>query len=303
MSRSASAAWARRPPSSRAFRPTATARRSPPRSPRTASTSASSRATRARRRSPSSCAAPPRPGSRYSFYLDATAYDGPWPFPTRMAGRRAASACRLVRRRRAPRASGRRGDAACARAHATSSFDPNIRPFVTPDREAVGRWSSGRSRSPHRQGERGGPRVALSRPLGRGEPRRLGEVRPAILRRDARRARRARHRSARRSIEVPAPRVEVVDTVGAGDSFMSALLSAMDRDHALGARGAAPIASELEALAALRRRRVGDHLHAQGLGSADPRGGRGGARGVIGNRAWNLSAKLADRCGRSTRRV
>ena len=36
-------------------------------------------------------------------------------------------------------------------------------------------------------------------------------------------------------IEVPAPRVEVVDTVGAGDSFMSALLSAMDRDGALGA--------------------------------------------------------------------
>jgi len=47
-------------------------------------------------------------------------------------------------------------------------------------------------------------------------------------------------------IEVHAPRVEVVDTVGAGDSFMSALLSAMDRDRALGAGAPAPSRSELE---------------------------------------------------------
>ncbi|MGH6797116.1 MAG: PfkB family carbohydrate kinase, partial [Roseiarcus sp.] len=47
-------------------------------------------------------------------------------------------------------------------------------------------------------------------------------------------------------VDVPAPRVEVVDTVGAGDSFMSALLSAMDRDHALGAEAPAPSRSELE---------------------------------------------------------
>jgi fructokinase len=47
-------------------------------------------------------------------------------------------------------------------------------------------------------------------------------------------------------IEVPAPQVEVVDTVGAGDSFMSALLSAMDRDHALGADAPTPSRSELE---------------------------------------------------------
>ena len=47
-------------------------------------------------------------------------------------------------------------------------------------------------------------------------------------------------------IEIAAPRVEVVDTVGAGDSFMSALLSAMDRDQALGAKARAPSRSELE---------------------------------------------------------
>jgi fructokinase len=38
---------------------------------------------------------------------------------------------------------------------------------------------------------------------------------------------------------VAAPRIDVVDTVGAGDSFMSSLLAAMDRDGALGA-GAPP---------------------------------------------------------------
>ncbi len=47
-------------------------------------------------------------------------------------------------------------------------------------------------------------------------------------------------------IAVPAPRIEVVDTVGAGDSFMSALLSAMDRDSALGAGSAAPDRDSLE---------------------------------------------------------
>ena len=47
-------------------------------------------------------------------------------------------------------------------------------------------------------------------------------------------------------IEVPARRVEIVDTVGAGDSFMSALLSAMDRDQALGAKALAPTRNDLE---------------------------------------------------------
>ncbi len=47
-------------------------------------------------------------------------------------------------------------------------------------------------------------------------------------------------------IEAPAPRVEVVDTVGAGDSFMSALLSAMDRDSALGPGAASPSRGAIE---------------------------------------------------------
>ena len=73
-------------------------------------------------------------GSRYSFYLDATAYDGPWPFPEDLAGRRQASACRVVLGGRTRH--GERVVAAmdAARAQATISFDPNMRPFVTPDR-------------------------------------------------------------------------------------------------------------------------------------------------------------------------
>ena len=47
-------------------------------------------------------------------------------------------------------------------------------------------------------------------------------------------------------IALPAPHVEVADTVGAGDSFMSALLSAMDREGALGAGSAPPSPGALE---------------------------------------------------------
>ena len=47
-------------------------------------------------------------------------------------------------------------------------------------------------------------------------------------------------------IKVPAPPVDVVDTVGAGDSFMSALLSAMDQSSALGAAAAPPERADLE---------------------------------------------------------
>jgi fructokinase len=50
-----------------------------------------------------------------------------------------------------------------------------------------------------------------------------------------------------RRLTVPAPKIEVVDTVGAGDSFMSSLLAAMDRDGALGAGAAKPSAERLEA--------------------------------------------------------
>jgi fructokinase len=185
-------------------------------------------------------------GSRYSFYLDATAYDGAWPFPAEWpkgarhlhVGSVAAVDARHARSVLAALAT--------ARPRATVSFDPNIRPLVTPDRDSVAplveqevslthlvkasqedlEWLY-----PDRPIEESlaawakcGPRFCVATLGERGAVAMLGKER----------------------IEIPAPHVEVVDTVGAGDSFMSALLSAMDRDHALGAEAPAPSRGELE---------------------------------------------------------
>ena len=184
-------------------------------------------------------------GSRYSFYLDGTAYDGPWPFPTEWP-----AAARHLHVGSFG-AIERHGQAVIealrlASPHATVSLDPNIRPFVTPDREAVVKMierevslSSLVKASeedlewlyPGRAIEaslaawaKAGPRFCVATLGERGALALIGKER----------------------IEVRAPRVEVVDTVGAGDSFMSALLSAMDRDHALGAKAPAPSRSGLE---------------------------------------------------------
>jgi fructokinase len=47
-------------------------------------------------------------------------------------------------------------------------------------------------------------------------------------------------------LTVAAPSIDLVDPVGAGDSFMSALLSAMDRDGALGALDKPPTRERLQ---------------------------------------------------------
>ena len=184
-------------------------------------------------------------GSRYSFYLDGTAYDGPWPFPAEWPkGARHLHVGSFS-------AVERHGQAVVeamrlASSRATVSFDPNIRPFVTPDRESVARLVERQVSLarlvkaseedldwlyPARGIEeslaawtKSGPRFCVATLGERGALAILGQAR----------------------IEVPAPHVEVVDTVGAGDSFMSALLSAMDRDHALGAEASAPSQTELE---------------------------------------------------------
>jgi fructokinase len=185
-------------------------------------------------------------GSRYSFYLDATAFDGPWPFPVEWP-----QGARHLHVGSIAAVGPRHGRSVvtaltAARLHATISFDPNIRPLVTPDRDAVThlveRQASLASLVKASQEDlewlypgRGvedslavwansGPRFCVVTLGERGAIAMLGKER----------------------IEVPAPRVEVVDTVGAGDSFMSALLSAMDRDQALGAQAPAPSRSELE---------------------------------------------------------
>ena len=184
-------------------------------------------------------------GSRYSFYLDGTAYDGPWPFPKEWP--KAAQHLHVG----SFSAVERHGEAVVeamrlAGPSATVSFDPNIRPFVTPDRESVARLVERQvslARIVKASEEdlewlyparsiadtlaawtKSGPRFCVAT---------LGERGAlAILGKD--------------KVEIAAPLVEVVDTVGAGDSFMSALLSAMDRDHSLGAEAPRPARSELE---------------------------------------------------------
>jgi fructokinase len=185
-------------------------------------------------------------GSRYSFYLDATAFDGPWPFPAEWP-----KGARHLHVGSIAAVDPRHGQSVvdaltAARPHATVSFDPNIRPLVTPDRVSVTRLVERQASLSHLvkasqedlewlYPDRGiedslaawtksGPRFCVATLGERGALAMLGKER----------------------IDVPAPRVEVVDTVGAGDSFMSALLAAMDRDRALGAETPAPSRSEVE---------------------------------------------------------
>ena len=233
-------------------------------------------------------------GSRYSFYIDATAFDGPWPFPIEWP-----KGARHLHVGSVAAVDPRHGQSVvaaltAARPHATISFDPNIRPLVTPDRDSVAHLVERQVSLarlvkaseedlewlyPGRAIEdslaawaKSGPRFCI---VTRGE---RGAV--AIL--------------GRERIEVPAPRVEVVDTVGAGDSFMSSLLSAMDGDHALGARRAGAVPQRTRAVAAFCGRRLGDHLHPQGLRSADAEGSRSGAWAMIGKFAGASLSKGAE---------
>jgi fructokinase len=186
-----------------------------------------------------------RTGSRYSFYFDATAFDGEWPFPKvwpAQARHLHVGSFSAVEARHVDRVI---AALELARGNATTSFDPNIRPMVTPDRDRV-RGLVEREVAlatlvkaseedlewlyPDRAVEdtlsgwaRMGPRFCVATLGEKGAVAYLGGER----------------------LQVAAPRVEVIDTVGAGDSFMSSLLSIMDRDGALGAGGIAPTREKL----------------------------------------------------------
>ena len=184
-------------------------------------------------------------GSRYSFYLDATTFDGAWPFPTLWpAGARHLHVGSIAALD--PRHGERAVEAlAVARAHGTTSFDPNVRPLVTPDREAVAALVERQVRLasvvkaseedlgwlyPGRAVEDTlrawaalGPQFCIATLGSEGALAYLGPER----------------------LEIAPRRVAVVDTVGAGDSFMSSLLFAMDRDGALGAGAPAPTLAAL----------------------------------------------------------
>ncbi len=188
-----------------------------------------------------------RTGSRYSFYLDATAFDGRWPFPSAWP-----EGARHLHVGSISAVDPRHGEsvvAALGRARelATTSYDPNIRPLVTPDRDSVVALverqvslSSVVKASAEdlewlypgcavedtlSQWARLGPSFCVATLGDRGAVAFLGGLRTSAA----------------------APKVDVVDTVGAGDSFMSALLAAMDRDGALGAGAPKPSLERLEA--------------------------------------------------------
>jgi fructokinase len=173
-------------------------------------------------------------GSRYSFYLDATSFDGVWPFPpvwpagarhlhvgsiAALDARHGANVVEALTR---------------ARTSASISFDPNIRPLVTPDRDAVvglaERQASLASLYPGRGVEDTlaawaalGPKFVVATLGAKGSIAYLGRER----------------------LEIAPLKVDVVDTVGAGDSFMSSLLFTMDRDGALGAGAPSPTREKL----------------------------------------------------------
>ena len=185
-------------------------------------------------------------GSRYSFYLDATAYDGDWPYPTPWpptAKHLHIGSLTALDPRHGARSLAAFKD---ARRHgATTSFDPNVRPLVTPDREAARtlverelaeasilkaseediEWLyPGRALADVlRDWAKRGPRFVVATLGGQGARAQLGD----------------------KAFDVPPLKIDVADTVGAGDSFMSSLLFAMDRDGALGPASAAPGETQL----------------------------------------------------------
>ncbi len=185
-------------------------------------------------------------GSRYAFYLDGTCYDGEWPFPAQWPAKARhlhVGSFAAVERHGAKVAEAMRRAAPAA----SVSFDPNIRPFVTPDRaqvlarvEAEVALASIVKASEEDLAwlypDRGvedtlrvwaalGPRFCIATLGGEGALAYLGAER----------------------LEIAPRRVAVVDTVGAGDSFMSSLLFAMDRDGALGAGAGKPTREKLAA--------------------------------------------------------
>ncbi len=184
-------------------------------------------------------------GARYSFYLRATAYDTPSTLPPDWPDH--ADHLHIGSFSATDGALGAAALAALkgAAGRATTSYDPNIRPFVVPPRaetvplveervtlstyvkaseedfdwlypgtppsEAAARWAGM------------GPRLVVMTRGGGGAEAFFGRGR----------------------MVQPAPTIDIVDTVGAGDSFMSGLLAAMADSGALGARSQVPSESEI----------------------------------------------------------
>ncbi len=184
-------------------------------------------------------------GSRYSFYLGATSYDGASPLAadwTTTASHLHIGSFSAT--------DGVLGDAALAAlasagGRATTSYDPNIRPFVVPPRAETLPMVEARVRlSTYVKASEEDfdwlypgtpPSEAAARWAGLG-PRLVVMTRGGA-------GAEAYFRGER--IVQPAPTIDVVDTVGAGDSFMAALLAAMAESGALGASGRDPAEADV----------------------------------------------------------
>ena len=137
------------------------------------------------------------------------------------------------------------------RVSATVSFDPNVRPSLIADRE-LARHSHRASRRAqrHRQGQRGRPALARPGPPPGTDCPDLAVAGSRDRGGDDGRPGRRGHLRGRGGAGAGAT-VQVVDTVGAGDSFMVGLLDALWAQGLLGADRRAELAAlDLEALTA-----------------------------------------------------
>jgi fructokinase len=184
-------------------------------------------------------------GARYSFYLGATAYDSPATLPLDWPDH--AAHLHIGSFSATDGALGAAALDALSRAEgrATTSYDPNIRPFVVPPLAETLRMVEQRvklstvvkaseedfdwlypgapaSASAARWAAWGPRLVVMTRGGGGAEAHFRGE----------------------RMVQ-PAPTINVVDTVGAGDSFMAGLLCAMADSEALGAGSREPTEAEV----------------------------------------------------------
>lgn len=179
-------------------------------------------------------------GSRYSFYLGATAYDGPSPLTADWSAHAAHLHIGSFAATDGVLGTAALGALRSAGAAATTSYDPNIRAFVVPPRDetlpmveervklATYIKASDEDFEWLYPGQ--SPSDAAARWAGLGP-------RLVVLTRGGSGA--EAHFRGQRLVQA-APSIDVADTVGAGDSFMSALLAAMAEDGALGAGAREP---------------------------------------------------------------
>ena len=184
-------------------------------------------------------------GARYAFYLGATAYDTPATLPEDWTA--AADHLHLGSFSATDGALGAAALAALEAAgdRATTSYDPNIRPFVVPPRAETLPMVEARVRLSTyvKASEEDFDWLYPGTPPSEAAARWAG-LGPKLVVMTRGGAGAEAHFRGERMVQ-PAPAIDVVDTVGAGDSFMAALLAAMARDGALGGSGRAPSEAEV----------------------------------------------------------